>query len=342
MKPFRPHQAKAITLPAAAAIVVAILGVAAQGVHAQEPPDFAISEAYLHSLADGNSIIVSIPVRLTHRTNSVHPLADDCEMHLAGKPSGQVLGFPESIVVEPPNLCKFSHDSGADWPEVFDGKVLHRDCVATGFPRIFTEHAKSGESGANPNHVFEIHPATKITCGEETVSFAGYLKFFSGMRSIKPESADECVRNRRISVRYDEGGVRYEFIQTGGERCGNFAVAEVGFVEPKWVHKIGGGHSAIARVSLNGGSRTTLKIYTLEGSEADSWLENMKDTGLGDDRVHLHGLLTYDYFAVMRAVRAPDGTWLKPPDWTPVEFPLAFVVFGLPDEAPWGEDGPEE
>jgi hypothetical protein len=33
-------------------------------------------------------------------------------MHLAGKPTGMNLGTPPSIVVEPPNLCKFDHDSG--------------------------------------------------------------------------------------------------------------------------------------------------------------------------------------------------------------------------------------
>jgi hypothetical protein len=304
---------------------------------AQQPPDFAISDEYLRSLADGNTILVTIPVRLTHRTGSVHPLSKDCEMHLAGKPTEETLGFPESIVVEPPNLCKFKHDSGMSWPEVFDTKVLNRPCTVTGFPRIFTEHASGSEGGANPNHVFEIHPATEITCDNETVSFESYLTYFPGMRVIKPNSADDCVRDRAVSVRHDGNGNRYEFIESGGRFCGNFAIVEVGFVEPKWIQKIGGGHSAIARVSLNGSSRTTLKIYTIDGSEADSWLAQVKEDGMGDDRVYLHGMLTYDYFALMRAVRTQGGDWLNSEDWKPVEFPLALVVFGLPESAPWDE-----
>jgi hypothetical protein len=142
--------------------------------------------------------LVDIPVRLTHRTRNVHTLANDCEMHLAGKPIDRHLGTPPSIVVEPPNLCEFDHDSGKTWPKVFDELVMNRDCVVTGFPRIFTEHASDGDEGANPNHVFEIHPATRIKCGDNVVSFDTYLTYFPGMRAIKPASANNCVRTRTV------------------------------------------------------------------------------------------------------------------------------------------------
>ncbi len=46
-------------------------------------------------------------------------------------------------------------------------------------------------------------------------------------------------------------------------------------------------------------------------------------------RLYFHGMLTYDYFSMIKALRAPDRvTWLDSPEWTPVPFPLAFVVFG--------------
>jgi hypothetical protein len=295
--------------------------------------DFAITETYLRLLADKSSILVDIPVRLTHRTRNVHTLANDCEMHLAGKSIDMNLGTPPSIVVEPPNLCKFDHDSGKTWPKVFDELVINRDCVVTGFPRIFTEHASGGDEGANPNHVFEIHPATRIKCGDNVVSFDTYLTYFPGMRAIKPASADNCVRTRTVSMRHRQG--RFEFSEDGGANCGNFGIVEVGFVESDWVQKIGGGHSAIARVSLNGSSRTTLKIYTLEGTKADSWLAQVKASGQGDDRVYLHGMFTYDYFAFVRTVRTREREWINPTEWTKVKFPLAFVVFGMPDDAPW-------
>jgi hypothetical protein len=305
--------------------------------HAQQVADFTISESYLRKLADGNSILVNLPVQLTHRTNKVHPLASDCEMHLAGKPTDIDLGTPEYVVVEPPNLCKNKPSEGDSWPSVFDDKVLGKKCVATGFPRIFTEHAQGGDDGgANPNHVFELHPAMKIVCGSDTLSFESFLTYYPGMRAIKPSSADNCVRTRTVSIRFADD--RYEITEDGGGNCGNFAIVEVGYVEPKWVRTIGGGHSAIARVSLNGESRTTLKIYTLHGSDADKWLAKVQSTGQGGDRVYLHGMLTYDYFAFVKTVRSEDKQWRYPTKWTNVQYPFAFVVFGMPESAPWEEN----
>jgi hypothetical protein len=49
----------------------------------------------------------------------------------------------------------------------------------------------------------------------------------------------------------------------------------------------------------------------------------------GHRRLYSQGMLTYDYFSMMKALRAPDKvTSLDPDDWTLVPFPLAFVVFG--------------
>jgi hypothetical protein len=48
-------------------------------------------------------------------------------------------------------------------------------------------------------------------------------------------------------------------------------------------------------------------------------------------------LFTYDYFAIQKVLHPQGQDWQKPPDWTPVRFPLAFVVFGQTDGAPWDE-----
>ncbi len=128
------------------------------------------------------------------------------------------------------------------------------------------------------------------------------------------------VRNRNA---------RYEFREEGGRGCGNFAIIEVGFVEPEWIKTIPGGHTAIARVSLNGESRTTLKLYTLRPSKSDQWLTKVKTEGMDEDRVFLHGMLTYDYFFMVKALRDRDtGRWAKPSAWQQIEFPIAMVVFG--------------
>jgi hypothetical protein len=73
----------------------------------------------------------------------------------------------------------------------------------------------------------------------------------------------------------------------------------------------------------------TLKIYTYEDTPED---QTVAAIGAGTEvsrRLYYHGLLTYDYFAIVRTLRAADHvTWLDPPDWRRVPFPLAFVTFG--------------
>ncbi len=49
-------------------------------------------------------------------------------------------------------------------------------------------------------------------------------------------------------------------------------------------------------------------------------------------------MFTYDYFAIVKAVRSADGVWVNPTKWTPVEFPLTFVVFGESQTVPWAEE----
>jgi hypothetical protein len=78
-----------------------------------------------------------------------------------------------------------------------------------------------------------------------------------------------------------------------------------------------------------GGGVYTLKIYAYEGTPEEKILVDIA-AGMGPTRrLYFHGLFTYDYFAIVRTLRAPDRvTWLDPPAWTRVAFPLAFVTFG--------------
>lgn len=49
----------------------------------------------------------------------------------------------------------------------------------------------------------------------------------------------------------------------------------------------------------------------------------------------LHGLFTYDYFAIAKVVHPRGQDWQKMKEWTNVPFPLAFIVFGKTDTVPW-------
>jgi len=300
--------------------------------------DFAVSQDFLAQLESGHTIQPTISVQLGQHS-AVHPLNQDCELHVAGTPQNLAFGQPGQLIIEPPNVCKNDPSAAganaSDWPSIFDA-LVGTTCQVTGFPRIFTEHATSGGGASNPNHVFEIHPATAVNCGQQQLSFANLLRVYSGMRAISPSTATDCIANRQLDVRYDVDLQQYVFREHGG-RCGNFAIVEVDTILNSTVRKIGGGHSAIARVSADGQSLETLKLYTLSPSAVDQWLDGAGSSNATSSHVFLHGLFTYDYFGIQKVVHPQGQDWQKPSDWTPIRFPLAFVVFGQTDAAPWEE-----
>jgi len=302
--------------------------------------DFAISQPFLNFLEQGKTIQPVLRLKLGAHTARVHALKSDCELHAAGRPQGFSPGWPQAFVSEPPNLCKFNPaaggNSGTDWPSIFDD-LQEQVCDVSGFPRIFTEHAQGGEgSGANPNHVFEIHPALSIKCNNTSLSFSKFLKAFPGMAAIKPTTTASCITQRQLKVRFDSTQQNYVFQEQGG-RCGNFAIIEVSSILTESIRNVGNGHSAIARISPDGESVVTLKIYTLAPSEIDSWLASPQHSE-APERLMVHGLFTYDYFAITKVLHPRGQEWQKMKEWTAVPFPLAFVAFGKTDTVPWDRE----
>lgn len=303
--------------------------------------DFSLTPAFLRTLESNKSISFTTNLKLGSHSG-VHPINGDCEVHLAGFPVTEPFGSPSAFIVEPPNLCHFN-TSGAvasdtsDWLTEFDG-LKGKSCSVTGFPRIFTEHASNGGEPSNPNHVLEIHPALTIDCGAgQRFDFSPFLTALPGMRAIAPSTTTSCITQRHLFVRFDSTSQQYLFREEGG-RCGNFAVVEVVRVFQQSIRTVGTGHSAILRVSPDGQSDTTLKIYTEAGSQIDSWLTKQQSNPTPEERVFIHGLFTYDYFAIQRTLHPLNAAWLQPADWVQVRFPLAFVAYGQTNSAPWSDE----
>jgi hypothetical protein len=303
--------------------------------------DFSISPGFLQTLESNKSIAFTTNFKLGGHS-AVHPLKDDCEVHIAGFPTGDPMGSPAPFVIEPPNLCHFDTSGKeatdtSDWLNEFDG-LKSKTCTVTGFPRIFTEHASTGGGPSNPNHVFEIHPATSINCGDQAqhYDFTNFMTALPGMRAIAPSTTASCITQRQLFVRFDPSSQQYLFRENGG-RCGNFAIVEAVRVFQQSVRVVGAGHSAIVRVSPDGQSNVTLKIYTLAGSGIDKWLADQQ-ANPSTERVFIHGLFTYDYFAIQRTLHPLNQSWSQPSDWIQIRFPLAFVAYGQTDAAPWNEE----
>ena len=306
-------------------------------------PDFSIAPEYLEMLRKGGTIQPTIRFDLGGHSG-LHAINKDCEMHIAGEPADKALGDPNAFIIEPPNLCKVGPDGNpasmsSEWATIFDG-VKGETCDVTGFPRIFTEHAKTGgDPNSNPLHMYEMHPTTQIKCASQTLKFgSNYVRGFQGMTSIKPTSATSCIQKRGLNVRFNSDEKMYEFQEVGGGTCGNFATIELDNIPAQFIQDVGNGHSAIARESADGESTDSLKIYTLGGTDIDTFLAQLKQSKKQQRKIVL-GLFTYDYFAIQKVLFNPTTkVWSKPADWTEVPFPLAFVVYGEMEEAPFEEE----
>jgi hypothetical protein len=126
---------------------------------------------------------------------------------------------------------------------------------------------------------------------------------------------------------------RYEFKEQGGGSCGNFMIVEATAINPEWIKVLpnGGGHSALARVRVDDRGPYTVKLYAYPNSPADVILANIATGADMPDHLHLHGMLTYDFFSIMKAVQAnaaPFGWLSSVPNWKKVAYPLALVMFG--------------
>jgi hypothetical protein len=227
------------------AVTVATIGLSVLSVSGQEPSnafDFALSRAFLQNLHAGHTILPTYTMHIDAHSK-LKGVADDCEMHMAATPATSGLVDPDAVIAEPPNLCANDPAGGGTWVSLADTRFVDKDCRVTGFPRIFTEHATSGGGASNPNHVFELHPALKIDCdGSAAVDFTSFIAAPEGLRHIQASSAESCIANRTLSVRFKNG--LYEFVQKGGNGCGNFAILEITHIHRDWIRATGGGHSA--------------------------------------------------------------------------------------------------
>jgi hypothetical protein len=340
-----------------AAAMILSLALACVAAPAQDDAyDFKINKQFMDALFQQNSV----QFRVTGTTidhSGVHALASDCEIHIAASPHGTDFGSPNDFVVEPPNDCQIppagtaGHLSAKKLASLWvgrieqtmfngrdqNGELVGRNCTFTGFPRIFTEHAQtSGENASNPDHVFEIHPLISADCGGgHTISWSQAIVALPGMRRITPKSADACLRDRTLEVRRDSNS-NYLFKEAGATgtsgQCGNFAIVEIVTVD--FLRAVNGGHSAIARVSADGQSNVTAKIYTIAGTDIDTWVTQNSGHVSSNGRMYVHGLFTYDYFQVKKL--ADSNADLS--NWTKIDFPLALVLYGETDAPPWQTD----
>lgn len=296
-----------------------------------ESANFAISADFLKVITETEKLNASMKVKVTG-VGPVHNVANDCEIHIAGTPTSIDVGDPDEVVLEPPGVCKFKPTGVTNWRTFMEQQALGTEVSVVGFPRIYPEHLTGATGPSNPKHGFEIHPVTSMTVGDKTINFRPEIKALVGWKPPKAKSARTIIQETKLFVRHRNG--QYELrLDPFRKSIPNWAVVEIEDINPKWIRPTEGGQSAIARVSVDGDKITTIRLYTMDGSEADAWLTKIKNEGLPQKDQKVLGMITYDYFAIAKSVSSYDPqtdqrTWLKPDEWTEVKYPVALVLFG--------------
>lgn len=292
--------------------------------------DFWLSEDLVRKLGSENTLMFPMNLTLTHRS-ALKSLSEDCEMHIVGEPEDpEDRAAPPAVVVEPPNLCVNDPPDGGSWGAFVNANLIDRECVVRGFPRIYDEHLVGSATVTNPHHMLEIHPALTIDCtgdGGGVLDATGFIAYHEGMREVLASSAATCF-DTRLCVRRNASESRYEFRVDRNRRCGNFVSYELSVFD-EFIRELGtGGHSALTRVRPENRPFETLKIYTYPGTAADDLIHSFDESADPQHGTFLHGMMTFDYFSIVRTVRTREGVFLPLTNWTEVPFPLAMVVFG--------------
>lgn len=320
------------------ALLAALLLVTLAAPASAQQVSFRMNPELLRMMADGDDIQPTIGVHVTDH-GPLHTLANDCEMHVAGTVTGMQLGTPPAMVVEFPNWCRFRPDGqqssnfnalSATWRNFVRDNMIDRDCQVKGFLRIFCEHCTGGGSGgSNPNHAYELHPATSIRCegGQAFDNGTEMLRSFPGLRHISPSTAALCIAQRRLRVRFRQG--QYEFAESGGGTCGNFAIVRVSRIDLQWSIELEGGTYTFATVTADGHRTDQMGLYTLAGTPIDGWLrQRINAGGVGSTPKVIHGVLTYDWEAIVDTLSDQQGNLRRPSQWENVRFPIALIAYG--------------
>jgi hypothetical protein len=153
------------------------------------------------------------------------------------------------------------------------------------------------------------------------------LRAFPGLRHISNGAAASCITGRRLQVRFLHN--QYEFTEGGGGSCGNFVIVRVSAINASQSLAIPGGHYTIARVTADGQQTGDIGLYTLTGSDSDTWLSQaITHGGMGNSTMVIHGVFTYNWQSIINTLKNPDGTLRKPNQLTEIRPSLAIISYG--------------
>ena len=205
----------AVLLPATIAALCAAVPLQAQNF------EIRLKKSWVKTYADRTSIDVSMDVRHSHHhANQVGRSGDDGDMHFSGVASDVGLPFVAEVV-----------NAGLPGQQAAAATIIQHEgsngvLAITGAWRLWFEHPSQSQTqggsnafspdNTNPDHSFEIHPASRVgqhDLGGSFIPIAGYtaytadtaFRYFDGSKvTIKASRSGISIRSKKLKYNYVE------------------------------------------------------------------------------------------------------------------------------------------
>ncbi len=291
--------------------------------HVQAGRGFAVPLDDLQTWSQ--NVVVPISAQITGHS-AVHPVTNDCEMHMGAQLVGY-RGTPPGWVLEPMNLCletlpKQNIKTTSDWQTLGD-ELTGATIEGAGVPRIWPEHltADPQHADSNPAHATEIHPLVRLTSGNQAFDFSSFVYAPEGFDGIKPNTAGGLLTGTQATVNENNGIVQIQFSSTAS--IGNFAVVSV-TVDRDTIQTLGGGHAMIGTAQAGSQDPANVRLVTVRGSEIDNTIDSIRKGAnklVTFDSLVLFSLNPVSLFAAAQKSHGQD---------VEIETPIQLILYGEP------------
>lgn len=299
-------------------IAVLFLWASISFVSAQGGKEFSIPMSDLKAWADNPVAVLQVKIA---GHSAIHPVQNDCEMHLGGSVIGYQ-GQPDGWVLEPMNECDEPFPGTTTYTKAawlhFGDSLVGKTATATGIIRIWPEHLTS--SGAsNPAHALELHPLLAISSGSANYSFSKLVfdpEGFTG--GVSAGTASSILTHTTVTVTQSEDMANINFVSG---TIGNFTTLSVraNFQDAS---NIDGSYRMNGAVILDAGQEVAVKLLTCKGTPINDTIAGLIKQHKTSAQYDFLVLFSLDPVALYDAASQSHG------DPVDVKEPIQLIIYG--------------
>lgn len=295
-----------------------VLSASASFVFSQTGKEFSIPMNDLKTWAEKPVAILQVKIA---GHSAVHPVQNDCEMHLGGHGLAYK-GDPNGWVLEPMNACVEPLPGTTTYTKTawlhFGDSVTGKTVTATGIIRIWPEHLTS--SGAsNPAHALELHPLLAVSDGSASYDFSKLVYAPEGFPGgVSTGTASSILTHTTVTVTQSEGMANINFV---AGTIGNFTTLSVRANLQSAVD-IEGSHRMSGAVILDSGQDVAVKLLTSKGAAINDTIAKLIQQGKPSAQYDFLVLFSLDPVALYNAATQSHG------DPVEVREPIQLIIYG--------------